>query len=105
MNHGHFFVSYGDIYSDAGEVEISGTSDVSGVPAVDAILSSDSRSEEVEETKLESATIEPLEPISSGDSVVSSGAPAEDVTEENGTVAVSNGNASSGLPNESGPKG
>ncbi|XP_030448526.2 polyprotein of EF-Ts, chloroplastic [Syzygium oleosum] len=87
-----------------GDVEISGTSDVSGVPAVDAILSSDSRSEEVEETKLESATIEPLEPISSGDSVVSSGAPAEDVTEENGTVAVSNGNASSGLPNESGPK-
>lgn len=70
----------------------------------DAILSSDSQSEEVEETKLDNATNEPLEPISSGDSVVSSGAPIEDVTKENGTVAVSSGNASSGLPNKSGPK-
>ncbi|KAF8034317.1 hypothetical protein BT93_C0573 [Corymbia citriodora subsp. variegata] len=87
-----------------GAVEISGTSDISGVPADDAILSSDSQSEEVEETKLENATNEPLEPISSGDSVVSSGVLIEDVTKENGTVAVSNGNASSGLPNESGPK-
>ncbi|KAK3436435.1 hypothetical protein EUGRSUZ_C01279 [Eucalyptus grandis] len=43
-------------------------------------------------------------PDAKGDSVVSSGAPIEDVTKENGTVAVSSGNASSGLPNKSGPK-
>ncbi|XP_048133898.1 polyprotein of EF-Ts, chloroplastic isoform X2 [Rhodamnia argentea] len=80
------------------------TNDSSPDAKDDPILSSDSWSEEVEETKLESATKEPLEPISSGDSVVSSEAPVEDVTEENGTVAVSNGNASGGLPKESGPK-